>query len=213
MLAFVDESGDPGMKLERGSSRLFAVGIVTFDDRAEAEACDERISKLRGELSLARNYEFHFARNSKRVRREFLGAVSHFQFQYHVFALEKAHVNSPGFQHKDSLYKWTARTAFENAKPFLVEATVTLDKCGDRQFRDQFAAYLRQRINPKSGERHIAKVKLQDSHANNLLQLADYVVGVGAGALQGHTEETDLRRRFLVDRERSQVRWPKRQTW
>jgi hypothetical protein len=52
MLAFIDESGDPGRKLDRGSSPFFTVAMVTFDENEVAAACDERINLLRYELSL-----------------------------------------------------------------------------------------------------------------------------------------------------------------
>ena len=40
MLVFVDESGDPGMKLGAGSSDLFVLTAVLFQDRDEALRCD-----------------------------------------------------------------------------------------------------------------------------------------------------------------------------
>lgn len=208
MLVFVDESGDPGMKLSSGSSRLFVVGLVVFDDGEEARRCDERISELRGQLSLPRAYEFHYSHNSKRIREKFLDAVSSFSFNAHVFALDKERVTGPGFQYKDSLYKWTAKTVFQNAKDYLRDATVILDKYGDRTFRDELAAYLRKRINKRGGPTHIKKVKLQASDRNNLLQLADYVVGVTAGVFQGNQFARDMDGRYLRGRVMSRRRWP-----
>ncbi|MDP2952974.1 MAG: DUF3800 domain-containing protein [Chloroflexota bacterium] len=35
MLVFVDESGDPGLKLEQGSSTHFVVALVIFEDHDE----------------------------------------------------------------------------------------------------------------------------------------------------------------------------------
>ena len=32
MLVFIDESGDAGFKLDRGSTNVFAVAMVVFDD-------------------------------------------------------------------------------------------------------------------------------------------------------------------------------------
>lgn len=36
MLVFLDESGDPGLKLKQGSSQYFIVTIVIFEDKDEA---------------------------------------------------------------------------------------------------------------------------------------------------------------------------------
>ncbi|MFA5271098.1 MAG: DUF3800 domain-containing protein, partial [Candidatus Omnitrophota bacterium] len=76
MLVFVDESGDPGLKLEDGASRYFIIGVIWFEDHDEANACDQRISLLRRELGYGADFEFHFSHNSKRQRLAFLQAVS-----------------------------------------------------------------------------------------------------------------------------------------
>jgi len=49
MLVFIDESGDPGLKLDSGSSEYFIVTLVAFEDNAEALAADQRIQQLKGE--------------------------------------------------------------------------------------------------------------------------------------------------------------------
>lgn len=37
MLIFIDDSGDPGFKLDKGSSKVFVIACVIFDDGLEAE--------------------------------------------------------------------------------------------------------------------------------------------------------------------------------
>ncbi len=197
------------MRLDKGSSPLFLVALVTFEDHDEAQACDDAIRDLRPRLSLRGDFEFHFAQNSRRVRQAFLSTVSEFGFSYHVFGLNKAKVTSaPGFQYKDSLYKWTARMTFENAKPHLDDAIIVLDGCGDREFRKTFSAYLRKRLNDKHGPRRIREVKIQPSHTNNLLQLADYVASISAGALRAKPESVEFRRLHLATHELTHRVWP-----
>lgn len=36
MLVFIDDSGDPGFKLDKGSSRFFVICSVIFDDTARS---------------------------------------------------------------------------------------------------------------------------------------------------------------------------------
>lgn len=76
MLVFVDESGDTGLKLDRGSSKFFVVTLVVFEDHDEALACDERIQLLRRELGFSPKTEFHFRTNSRRIRQAFFDAVA-----------------------------------------------------------------------------------------------------------------------------------------
>ena len=57
---FVDESGDPGLKIESGSSRYFVVAMVIFDDHEEADAADRRIGLLRRGMRIDPRFEFRF---------------------------------------------------------------------------------------------------------------------------------------------------------
>jgi hypothetical protein len=36
MLVFIDDSGDPGFKLDRGSTPFFVIALVIFEDELEA---------------------------------------------------------------------------------------------------------------------------------------------------------------------------------
>jgi hypothetical protein len=75
MLVFVDESGDPGLQLDHGSSRYFIVTIVLFEEDDEAESADQRINLLRRELRIASNFEFHFSENKAAIRTALLKAI------------------------------------------------------------------------------------------------------------------------------------------
>ena len=210
MLAFVDESGDAGRKILNGSSQYFTVAVVTFEDHDDALACDQRITLLRRELGKPPGFEFHFTENTGVVREAFLQAVSPYPFFYHVFALNQdpEKLWGPGFDHKESLYKFTTRLTFENAKPYLNNALVVIDRSGDRKFRDELATYLRRRVHDE-GRQLIRKVKIQRSSGNNLLQLADYVASVSNRFICEKANGAELRARYLATHETTMEIWPK----
>ncbi len=124
MLVFVDESGDPGMKGKQGSSQLFVIAAVVFEENEEANSCDRKIDQLRLECFRGRNQEFHFNKCSDAIRERFLSVVSQHDFFYLAFVLNKQKLHGPGFSYKDSFYKFTAKLLFENAKPYLRDAVV-----------------------------------------------------------------------------------------
>lgn len=55
----------------------------------------------------------------------------------------------------------------------LHNASIKIDGSGDKEFKNALTTYLRQRI----GEHKIKKFKFTDSRKDNLIQLADMVVG------------------------------------
>ncbi|RMF99226.1 MAG: DUF3800 domain-containing protein [Acidobacteria bacterium] len=209
MLVFVDESGDPGLKLEQGSSRFFTVALVVFEDHDEAISCDQRIHLLKKELGWDASSEFHFKRNSDKVRETFLRAVALYNFFYYGIVINKDPLKlyGEGFKNKESFYKYACGLVFENAKEKLSNAIVIMDRSGNLDFRNQLARYLRRRINQET--KLIKKVKQQRSSGNNLLQLADYIAGVINRSIQNRKMKADKYRKLIAHREiRVQV-WPK----
>ena len=60
MLVFIDDAGDPGFKIEKGSSRFFVIACVIFVDNLDAEETALKIKRLRRTLKWADNHEFKF---------------------------------------------------------------------------------------------------------------------------------------------------------
>lgn len=210
MLVFLDESGDAGLKLDKGSTPFFIVSLVIINDHDEAKAIDTRISLLRRELGLKEDFEFHFVENKHRHRVSFLEAVQPYDWFYLSIVIDKSKLYGPGFRFRSPFYKYTCSLVFENAKPYLDEATVLVDGSGSREFRRQLESYLKRKINDnESDRRFIKKVKVQSAAVNNLLQLADMVSGAVHRSYKGGKEENMSYRKLISPREIYVQRWPK----
>jgi hypothetical protein len=208
MLVFVDESGDPGMKGKAGSSAYFIISAVIFEENDAAEDCDAQIEALREQLFKGAHREFHFNKLSDRFREDFFRTIAPHDFFHISFALNKAKLYGPGFQYKDSFYKYTANLLFENAKPYLRDASVVIDRSGNREFRQQLEKYLKRKINTDG--QIIRKVKSEPSHSNNLIQMADMVCGaIGRSFKEGTVEDRVRFRKMIGHRELDVQLWPK----
>ena len=208
MLVFIDESGDPGLKITDGASRFFTIVLVAFEDNDAALACDQRIGLLRKELNLPPDYEFHFKENSDRVREAFLKAVLPYDFFYYGIVINKAGLYSEGFKYKESFYKYVSSLLFENAKEKLQNAIVVIDQSGRKMFKYQLATYLKKRTNTKE-KVCIKKVKMQDSKGNNLLQLVDMIAGAVNRSLNKKKKDGKRFREMISAREMYVQIWPK----
>ena len=209
MLVFIDESGDPGLKIGSGSTDYFIVTLVAFEENDEALLTDQRIELLKHELGFPPHFEFHFTSVKGAYREAFLSAVASYGFFYFSIVINKRKLTGEGFKFKESFYKYACSLVFENAKPHLNNATVVIDGSGRREFRRQLGSYLRRRINDTKGDaRYIGKIKIQDSRRNNLLQLADMICGAVA---RSYTQKADAEtyRRLVAHREIYVQFWPK----
>lgn len=196
------------MKDREGSSKYFIVTAALFEENEAATSFDTRVDELRTALRLHENYEFHFNRCSDFVREQFLRGVIDQDFFYSAVVLNKAKLWGEGFKDKSSFYKYTTRLVFENIKEHLHRATVLIDRCGERRFRDSLGSYLRRKINDGNQEL-IRRVKMEPSHSNNLLQLADMVSGAIFRSFRYEKKNRRFFRDIVSARELRVQVWPR----
>ena len=210
MLVFIDESGDTGLKLDiKPTSPLFIVTLVLFEDHDQAVQADQRIQALKTTLGTRGDFEFHFSKLKPAWRQRFLQEMALCEFFYFSVVLDKAGLTAHGIHSPAELYRYTCGLVFECAKPYLRDAVVILDGQGSELLRRELSSYLRHKIQA-DGAAHslIHKVKLQDSHKNNLLQLADMVCGAVARSFTDKLDASEYRK-LISHREMQVARWPK----
>lgn len=174
VLVFIDESGDAGFKLAKGSSPIFAVAMVMFGDAAAAQATQAVIADLRVRLNI--KPEFKFGKSSDNVRDQFFHGVREQAFRVRAIVVQKKLIYSPNL-----------RTDKEK------NAKVVIDGAGERSFRNDLAKHLRQHTPPGA----IDKVRFMNSVSDPLVQLADMCVGAIARSYREDKEDPYRWRRLL----------------
>jgi len=177
MLVFIDDSGDPGFKLDKGSSCYFVISAILFEDNLEAEKTAIAIKELKRELNFAEDVEFKFNKSRKTVREKFLSAVNPFSFKIRCIVMEKKIIRSEELRsNKKSFYAFAIKTLLEHNGDEILNARIKIDGSGDREFRKNFLTYLRRELNSKN-KCVVQNSKLVDSKNNVLIQMADMVAG------------------------------------
>ena len=177
MLIFIDDSGDPGFKLEKGSSLIFVIGCIVFDDELEAEKTAVEIKELKRKLKFPDDVEFKFNKSSRRVRERFLETINPYKFRVRCLVIEKKFIRSEELRgNKNSFYSYAIKLLLQHNGGSIVDAKIRIDGSGDRIFRRSFVSYLRKQLN-SSQKRVMKDCKLLDSKENVLIQMADMVAG------------------------------------
>jgi hypothetical protein len=83
-LCFLDDAGDVGFKLDRGSSAYFIIACVAFDETIAAEEVALNMKKLRRDLGWNEFQEFKFNKTRKEVIKNLLSRVADYDFSIHV---------------------------------------------------------------------------------------------------------------------------------
>jgi len=179
MLVFLDDSGDPGFKIKKGSSPCFVIALVIFDDHLEAEACAVEIKKLRRELGLSDHFEFKFSKCCDRFRLAFLSRVARFKFRIRAIVMRKDLIYSQELRHsKESFYRYSIRMVLQHSFGTIKKARLKMDGHGDREFRRELQSYLRHQLQTiREADPVLEDLRIVDSEGNVLIQLADMVAG------------------------------------
>lgn len=177
MIVFIDDSGDPGFKVSRGSSKTFVICCIIFDDELEAEKTAVKIKELRRKLKKPDRFEFKFNKCSKDFRVEFLKTVADSKFKVRAIVMTKDVIISDELKRsKESFYNFTIKTVLKHNFGAIKDAKIRLDGHGDRVFRRELHTYLRKSLNNKE-KKIIENIRFRDSQKDVLIQLADMVAG------------------------------------
>ena len=170
MLIFIDESGDPGFKLGRGSTSHFVVSMVIFDKNEDAESASKVIQQALDDLKI--KPEFKFNKSSDKVRDAFFDKIKSCKFRVRALVVDK-----------EKFYNYFVRLLIDFQELKQKDVSIKIDGCGDREFKKELNRYLRSQV--KSG--YSLKIELVDSNKNYLIQLADMVAGAIARSYPNQT--------------------------
>lgn len=200
MLVLIDESGDPGFKISRGSSPHFIIAAVIFDEELDAEKAAVELKLLRRELGLPDHYEFHFNGSSEAIKAAFLKRAAANNFRVRLIVFDKSVIYSEELRTtQSSFYNYAIKCLLKDAQANIRDATIKLDGRGDRGYKKAAETYLRQQLNQKDN-RVLKKFKYVDSKKDILIQLADMVSGAVYRSLQKDRHDSGKYKRLISKR-------------
>lgn len=164
MFGYIDESGAPGVA--NHNKDCLVVSLILFDSEINRDEAIAAIEKLRKNLRLPDDYEFHCSSNSTRPQVEFLKLLSSIKFQFITIAI-----------HKDSFkrtasYMRLSRLIVDEIEKRFSKIKIEMDS------NPIFYTELRKRI--KERGLHHVRIHERNSRSCRLIQVADYVVNISA---------------------------------
>ena len=201
MLVFIDESGDAGFKVSKGSSATFVIALVIFDDDLEAEETALKIKKFKRELRKNEKFEFKFNKCNRDLRIKFLETICSSNFRIRAIIFNKESIYSSHLRtSKDSFYNFALRQVLEHNNQTIKDAKIRLDGLGERSFRNNLVVYLRKSLN-SSTQKVMDNLRFRNSQNDVLIQLADMVAGALRRYFDHTSEDWDTYRKIIKRRE------------
>jgi hypothetical protein len=141
LLILVDESGDPGFKLSKGSTRYFVVAMVIFRDYNQAEQASAAIECAQQALNI--KPEFRFNKCCNAARDGFFTAVHPFKFRVRALVVDKASIYSTNLRDDSKrFYAYFTQMLMRHDSGTLSGARIKIDCSGARKFKQELNNYL-----------------------------------------------------------------------
>lgn len=170
---FIDESGDSGFKLGRGSTQVFCIAAVVFRCPEDIEATDAIMQSLKPQLGLRMTHEFHFHSEPRRIRTAFCRAICLCPFVARAIVVDKDRIYENTMLRKSPshFYNFVTKMLLKHSFGSIANAKVRIDGSMNRELK----TYLRQELNRET--KIIHDTKFLDSKRSPMIQLADMVAG------------------------------------
>ena len=195
MIIAINDSGDPGLKMDKGFSSYFVIVAVIFLTDYDAEATALKIERFRQTLKWKIHHEFKFRKTSPEIRKSFLLEINSCNFVLSVAAVDKtnANVDIPSNRDASSLYNTVILRAISQVLDESTNARVLIDGEGGSSYKRNVKTFFRQNL-PKNA---IKQIRYRDSKNDVLIQLADMVAGSVNRSLTGDKEYLSIIKRHI----------------
>jgi hypothetical protein len=192
MFVYVDESGDPGFKIGRGSSEYFVVSTVIVSDPLPLIL---GLDALRESLGLPVRFEFKFLSSNASRRRSVFEEIRRHDVSIRGFVVNKRLLlDRHEFRSNAHFYGAFLERALRESKPDFVDATIILDRfmssrTSMRLLTSSLRQSLQEDVELPDGRivRRVKEIQHRDSRSDPMVQVADMV----AGAIAAHRRQTD----------------------
>jgi hypothetical protein len=174
--AFGDETGEAGLRFDRGSSAFFVAGLVLTN---QPEALRQYVSDFQEELRLKATGELSFHRSPDKNRRAFLSGLLAFDVTIRALVVNKVSLSAELKKlDRAEFYVWAFGDLLAHTLTELDTATVVLDEFG-RQAATVRALkrVLRQTFSEATLRQHVRQLRSRRSQSEPLLQIADMITG------------------------------------
>lgn len=174
MRIYVDDSGDPGTRLRQGSTLYLCIGCVLVEDYAAAE---EKVQRFRSYMKWPKDREIKWTRSDEHTRLAFLRRLDGQTFQTCALVIDKQ-VREAYDQIKKRAYEHALIRGLEHALDLaggFVDHIIIDQRDEDKRNKREVERRVRRALNAERFR--VGEVSLRDSCHEDVLQVADMVVG------------------------------------
>ena len=198
-LIFIDDSGCTGFKFGRGSTDYFGIAAVFFDDDLDAEETALKIKRLRRSLGWHDLHEFKFRKASKNIKKQFFETVKSFNYKVVITIIDKRKFSEKKYQKDPVEFYYNVILKTLQSGGGFEKANIVIDGEKGIDHRRKVKAFFRKSLPDFS----VNKMSFIDSKKDNLIQLADMIIGAAMHSIEDRDNANDyikiIKKRIIAE--------------
>jgi hypothetical protein len=182
MYIYLDDSGDAGLKFDKGSSRYIVMAACVFETKEQVKTAWRQIESCRcvgfdGVKFTKYSREFKYNRTNSSLKKTFFECMDLVEYGVHVIILDKTQLYSEYLkENPNNLKAYLIRMLLTHSKGYLRDAVLVVDGKDNRSFGGSDQDYFMHMVNGECPGT-LRSVEFVDSKKSPLVQLADMTAG------------------------------------
>jgi hypothetical protein len=193
LFAFIDESGDPNLQIEKEGVSQFYICVAVIVDGTTIIESTNFARKISEDYFSGSPIKSNKIRRKHERRLMILNEIAKINFGYYAIVINKQRLNrDSGLQYKRSFLKHLNSYLYSWLDRIGNNLSIVADSMGGKEFIESFRKYMKKRTQPIL--RSSVKLVLRDDDKVPLLQVADFIAGT-----LGYCFEPDKKSEFSND--------------
>lgn len=208
MHVFIDDSGDPGFKFEKGASSHVLMAACIFPDPKEIEKI--KAASMECAEKNRHHREFKFNKTKDRLKDCYFDCTADVRFNVRAITVDKREVYSDKLREGDAIKSYLIRMLLTRNYGNIRNARVVIDGKDTRGMGIPDEAYLLKMVN-RECPGTIHSVVFRDSKKDRGLQAADMIAGAIGLSIQEKSNKTKTDK--YLQRLRPRTYYPQGTIW
>lgn len=196
MIAFIDESGDPGLDVKKGASPYLVFAMVIFEKEIDITEIQYKMTRYRKKIAYSPSYEFKFRKSRKKIIIGLLSSVKSCNFRIISLIVDKRDLKFRKKVSSKEIYNSLLSLLLDKCLTKKGNVRIRLDGKAERELQTSIRSFIKRYLCAK-GKNVKLDFKIINSKNDDIIQLTDIIVGSIARSYMANKKDSAIYKKII----------------